>query len=84
MLDYLHEVEHAADRLACLERAMDSVVADAPARMRAVIEALQALRGIARITAVTLVAEVGAVLALCHAAPINGIQRRRPERRFQR
>ena len=31
----------------------------APARMRAVIEALQALRGIALVTAVTIVAEVG-------------------------
>jgi transposase len=60
LVDYLHEVHHHADRLARLERALDSVIAEAPARLRAVIEALQALRGVARITAVTLVTEVGA------------------------
>src|SRR6059036_2065283 len=59
LLDYLHEVDHAADRLARLERALDVAITGAPARMRAVIEALQALRGVARVTAVTLVAEVG-------------------------
>jgi transposase len=32
-----------------------------PPKMRAVIEALQALRGVAQITAVTIVAEVGEV-----------------------
>lgn len=57
--DYLHEVEHQADRVARLERALDDAVATTPARMRAVIEGLQALRGVALVTAVTLVAEVG-------------------------
>ena len=61
LLDYLHEVEHAADRVARLEHAMDEAVATAPARMRAVIEALQALRGIARVSATTIVSEVGAL-----------------------
>ena len=59
-LDYLHEVEHAVARLARLEHAIDEAVTTVPPRMRAVIEALQALRGIAQISAVTLVAEVGA------------------------
>lgn len=59
LLDYLHEVEHMAERLTRLERAIDEAIQTAPARMRAVIEALQALRGIARVTAVTIVAEVG-------------------------
>jgi transposase len=58
-LDYLHEVEHAAGRLERLERAIDEAVKTAPASMRAVIEALQALRGVARVSAVTIVAEVG-------------------------
>ena len=58
-LDYLHEVEHMADRLARLERAIDEAVKTAPQRMRAVIEALQALRGIARVSAATIVTEVG-------------------------
>ena len=59
LLDYLHEVEHMADRIARLERAIDDAVKTAPERMRAVIEALQALRGIALVSAVTIVAEVG-------------------------
>jgi transposase len=58
-LDYLHEVEHMAERLGRLERAIDEAVKTAPARMRAVIDALQALRGIALVTAVTITAEVG-------------------------
>lgn len=59
LLDYLHEVEHMADRLTRLERAIDDAVKGAPERTRAVIEALQALRGVAQVTAVTIVAEVG-------------------------
>ena len=45
LLDYLHEVDHQADRLARLERALDTAIAGASAPVRAVIEALQALRG---------------------------------------
>jgi transposase len=59
LLDYLHEVEHAASRIARLEHAIDEAVETAPVRMRAVIAALQALRGIAQVSAVTIVAEVG-------------------------
>lgn len=59
LLDSLHEVEHGADRIARLERAIDGAVATAPVQQRAVIEALQALRGIALVSAVTIVAEVG-------------------------
>src|SRR5207245_2819899 len=59
LLDYLHEVEHVADRIERLERAIDEAVKTAPERMRVVIDALQALRGIALVTAVTIVAEVG-------------------------
>jgi transposase len=59
LLDYLNEVEHVADRLERLERAIDDAVKTAPERMRTVIAALQALRGIAQVSAVTIVAEVG-------------------------
>jgi transposase len=59
LLDYLHEVDHVAGRIERLERAIDAAVQAAPARIRAVIEALQALRGIALVSAVTIVAEVG-------------------------
>lgn len=59
LLDYLHEVDHVAGRIDRLERAIDAAVQTAPVRIRGVIEALQALRGIALVSAVTIVAEVG-------------------------
>jgi hypothetical protein len=62
LLDYLHEVEHMAERIERLERAIDEAVQTAPAPMRAVIDALQALRGIALVSAVTIVAEVASVV----------------------
>jgi transposase len=59
LLDYIHEVDHVAARIGRLEAAIVAAVQTAPARMRAVIDALQALRGIALVTAVTITAEVG-------------------------
>ena len=61
LLDYLHEVEHMADRLTRLEAALDEAVQATPAPMRAVIAALQALRGVAQVSAATIVAELGQV-----------------------
>jgi transposase len=58
-LDYLHEVEHAAERVARLERSIDQAIETLPADMKAVIAGLQALRGIKQVSAATLVAEVG-------------------------
>lgn len=58
-LDYLHEVEHAGERVARLEAAIDQAVESVPSEMRAVIDGLQALRGIKKISAATIVAEVG-------------------------
>src|SRR5262249_2545928 len=60
-LDYVHEVEHAADRLQTLEKAIDDVIATAPAEIQEVVQALQALRGVGKIVAVTVVAEVGSL-----------------------
>ena len=59
LLDYFHEVEHADDRIARLEHAIDEAVKAAPERLRAVIDALQALRGIALVSAATIMSEVG-------------------------
>lgn len=58
-LDYIHEVEHANERIKRLERAIDQAIEEAPEGLRAVIEGLQALRGVAKVTAVTIVAELG-------------------------
>lgn len=60
-LDYVHEIEHAADRLERLEKSIDDAVAAAPAEIQDVVQALQALRGVGRIVAVSVVAEVGSL-----------------------
>jgi transposase len=72
LLDYLHEVEHQAERITRLERAIDTTLETVPAPMRAVIDALQALRGIAQLSAVTLVAEVGAFSRFARAPQVMG------------
>jgi hypothetical protein len=59
LLDYVSEVDHAHERIERLERAIEQAIEAAPAEIRAVIEGLQALRGVARISAATIVAEVG-------------------------
>lgn len=61
LVDYLAEVEHARERIERLEQAIDDSVATLPPGMKAVVEALQALRGVAQVTAVTIVAEVGSL-----------------------
>ena len=59
LTDYVHEVEHAAERIVRLEKSITDAIAQSPAEMRAVIESLQALRGVAQMTAVTIVSELG-------------------------
>ena len=61
LLDYIQEVDHGTSRMERLERAIDEVVKSAPAEMQAVIGALQALRGIAQVSAVTILSEVGVI-----------------------
>ena len=72
LLDYLHEVEHAAARIARLDAAITEAVKSAPPRMRAVIEALQALRGVAHVSAVTVVAELGELSRFNRAKQLMG------------
>ncbi|MBI2817063.1 MAG: hypothetical protein HYX72_08990, partial [Acidobacteria bacterium] len=57
--DYVHEVEHLAARIQKLDQAIEEVARSLPPGMRAVVQALQALRGIAQTAAVTIVAELG-------------------------
>lgn len=59
--DYLDEVKHVAERIVRLEKAIDDAVRQAPAEIRAVVEALQALRGVAQTTAATIVSELGSL-----------------------
>lgn len=59
--DYLQEVEHANDRVRRLEEAIGEAVKQVPKPMREVLQGLQALRGIAQISAVTIVSELGQI-----------------------
>jgi transposase len=70
LLDYLHEVEHAAARIARLDGAIEEAVKVAPPKMRAVIAALQALRGVAHVSAV--VAELGELSRFARAKQLLG------------
>jgi transposase len=72
LLDYVQEVDHAAARIERLEKSIDEAIAAAPSEIRAVIDALQALRGIAKMAAVTIVSEVGALSRFENARQLMG------------
>lgn len=57
LLDYVREVELMAQRTDGLEKAITGAIQRTPQQMQAVTEALQALRGVAQIRAVTVPAE---------------------------
>src|ERR1035438_1756678 len=59
LLDCLNEVQHMGERVKGPGQSILEVVKLAPAPMQAVIQGLQALRGVAHISAVTIVAELG-------------------------
>ena len=69
---YREEVDHMAERIAKLEQAIDEAVKQAPAEIRVVIEALQALRGVAQTTAATVVAELGSLSRFAHPSQLMG------------
>lgn len=72
LVDYLHEVEHAAERIVRLERSLDAALATLPVKMRAVVDALQALRGIARLSAASIMAELGELSRFDHPRQLMG------------
>lgn len=70
LLDYIMQVDHQAQRIELLEAAIDRAVAAAPAELRAIVDALQALRGVAKVTAVTLATEFGSFTRFERAAQV--------------
>ncbi len=72
LVDYVSEVDHVAERIARLEKAIDLAILEAPEKMRAVIEGLQALRGVAKLTAVTIVSELGEISRFQRAPQLMG------------
>jgi transposase len=71
-LDLLHEVEHMAERVKRLEEAIREAVKLAPPAMQEVIRGLQALRGVAEISAVTVAAELGRISRFASARQLMG------------
>jgi transposase len=71
-LDYLHEVEHMAERVVRLEKAITEAVKLASPEIQEVVKDLQALRGIAQISAVTIVAELGSITRFEGARQLMG------------
>jgi transposase len=72
LTDYVHQVEHLVARIERLDQAVLEAARSAPPEMRAVIEALQALRGVAQVTAVTIVAELGQISRFAKATQLMG------------
>jgi transposase len=59
LVELFLEVDHQAQRIERLDGAIDRAVNEAPEQLRALVDALQALRGVAKMTAVTLATEFG-------------------------
>lgn len=57
--DLLSEVQHADGRIERLEKSIDEAMTRAPAEQQEMVAALATLRGVGRLTAVTLMVEVG-------------------------
>jgi transposase len=72
MVDYLGELDHVAERILRLEQAIDDAVKAAPELLRAVIDGLQTLRGVAKLTATTLAVEVGNFSRFDHPKQLMG------------
>lgn len=70
--DYLHEVDHMTARVQRLEQAITDAVKLASPEVQEVVKGLQALRGIAEISAVTIVAELGQISRFDTARQLMG------------
>lgn len=72
LIDYLHQVHHEQQRVGQLDKAIDEAIEQAPEEIRAVVAALQSLRGVAKVTAVGVVAEVGQFSRFEHPRQLMG------------
>src|SRR5438876_4941312 len=72
LLDYLHEVQHMDERVQRLEQAITEAVKLASSQVQEVIRGLQALRGVAHLSAVTIAAELGNISRFESARKLMG------------
>src|ERR1035438_9385616 len=71
-LDYLTEVEHMGERVLRLEKAITEAVKLASPELQEVVKDIQALRGIAQISAVTIAGELGNITRFEGARQLMG------------
>ena len=76
--EYLHSITESGARIARLEQAMRDALPDWS--LRPLVQALQALRGVQLIAAMTLVAELQDFLRFDNAAQAHGLRRPGPRR----
>jgi transposase len=70
LMDLIMEVDMQAQRIARFDAAIDRAIEKAPATLRATVDALQGLRGVAKLSAVTLVTELGTFSRFAHASQV--------------
>jgi len=70
--EYLHELLHSEQRVERLDTAIDRAIDEAPETIRAVVAALQGLRGVRRVTAAGVVAEIGQFSRFAHPRQLMG------------
>jgi transposase len=70
LLDLIMEVEHQAERIARFDGSIDRAIEKAPERIRTLVDALQSLRGVAKLSAVTLATELGSLGRFDRAAQV--------------
>jgi transposase len=70
--DLLAEVDHQARRIEGLDKHLDAAIDAAPETMKAVIAALQAMRGVSKVTATSVVAEIGEFSRFGHPRELMG------------
>lgn len=70
--DFIHEVDHQELRVKRFECVIDEAIERAPEEIREVIQALQCLRGVRRLTAAGVVAEVGLFSRFSHPSQLMG------------
>jgi transposase len=70
LLDYIMEVDHQTQRIERLEGAIDRAIQAAPAHLKAIVDALQSLRGVAKLTAITLATEFGTFQRFARASEV--------------
>ncbi|MBL9024133.1 MAG: IS110 family transposase [Myxococcales bacterium] len=70
LLDLIIQVDKQAERVAFYDAAIDRAIEKAPPKTRATVQALQSLRGVAKLTAVTLVTEIGCFGRFAHASQV--------------